>query len=43
MERERGIQIEVEVGIVSGCFLWGVESVERACLFSTRSVDEYKV
>ena len=43
MERERGIQVEVEVGIVSGCYLWGVEAVGRACLFSTRSVDEYKV
>jgi len=43
MERERGIQVEVEVGVVSGCYSWGVEAVGRACLFSTSSVNEYKV
>jgi len=35
MEREIGIQVEVEVGIALGCYLWGVEAVGRACLFST--------
>ena len=43
MERERGIQVEVEDGIVSGCYLWGVEAVGRASLLVTRSVNGYKM